>query len=73
MPLRLDGDDDIPLGVRRAMWFIQNGAPAHFSIRASVFKSLVKKDLCFAPGQSRELYPIDFSALTIYKYLFINT
>ena len=59
--------EDVPLATRRAMWFMHDGAPAHFSVVARQFLTATYGDrwigrsgphLC--PARSPDLNPLDY-------------
>lgn len=94
LPPRLNGDtyshflqeelpvllDDIPLGVRRAMWFMHDGAPAHFSLRARQYLDETYENRWIGrggpqlwPARSPDLNPLDFSTWGHLKSLVYQT
>lgn len=94
LPPRLNGDtysqflredlpvllDAIPLRVRMEMWFMHDGAPAHFSIRARQFLNEVYPNRWigrggpqFWPARSPDLNPLDFSIWGHLKTLVYKT
>lgn len=77
LPVLLDG---IPLDVRMAMWFMHDGAPAHFSIRARrylnetyPYRWIGRGGPQFWPARSPDLNPIDFSTWGHLKTLVYKT
>lgn len=81
LPERLTGDvyrnfleqtlplflEDVPLAIRHAMWFMHDGAPAHFSLVAREFLTLTYGDRWIGrggphlwPARSPDLNPLDY-------------
>lgn len=80
LPLRLNGDsychlleelpvllEDVPIQVRQHLWFMHDGAPAHFSIRARSHLDEVYANRWIGrrgpvnwPARSPDLNPLDF-------------
>jgi hypothetical protein len=54
--------EDVPLHVRRKMWFMHDGAPAHFSMYAREYLNAVFRARWsfFWPARSPDLNPLDF-------------
>lgn len=59
--------DDVPLDTRYAMWFMHDGAPAHFSMLAREFLTVTYGDRWIGrggphlwPARSPDLNPLDF-------------
>jgi hypothetical protein len=55
--------EDVPLYVRRKMWFMHNGAAAHFSMYAREYMNAVfpaRWSFFFWPARSPDLNPLDF-------------
>lgn len=81
LPMRLDGDayhrfleeelplllEDIPLQIRQELWFLHDGAPAHFSVTARRHLDAVYPNRWIGragpqnwPARSPDLNPLDF-------------
>lgn len=94
LPLRLNGDsycnflehhlpillEDVPLEIRHHMWFMQDGAPAHFSRLARQYLDVVYPNHWIGrggtqpwPPRSPDLNPLDFCIWGYLKSLVYNT
>lgn len=66
-PLEDELDEHIPLALRRNMWFMHDGAPAHFSVQVRQYLNeaygtrwIGRGGPCVWPARSPDLNPLDF-------------